>query len=91
MSHALLFEVGTEELPPSELPTVVRAMESIAARMLGEEQVRYEDLRVHSTPRRLALAVAGLAERQDRRTVTVTGPPPNSLGRFGCISSAIRR
>jgi glycyl-tRNA synthetase beta chain len=75
MSHALLFEVGTEELPPSELPTVLRALESIAARMLGEGQVRYGDLRVYSTPRRLAVAVAGLAERQDRRTVTVTGPP----------------
>jgi len=75
MSHALLFEVGTEELPPSELPTVVRALEAAAVRMLGDAQVSHGDLRVYSTPRRLAVAVAGVAGRQDRRTVTVTGPP----------------
>ncbi len=75
MSHMLLFEVGTEELPPSELPTVVRALETAATRMFGDAQMSYGDLHVYSTPRRLAIAVAGLAERQDRRTVTVTGPP----------------
>lgn len=75
MSHALLFEVGTEELPPSELPAVVRALGTTAARMLADAHVNYQSLQVYSTPRRLTVAVAGLAERQERRTVTVTGPP----------------
>ncbi|MGH7334135.1 MAG: glycine--tRNA ligase subunit beta [Candidatus Rokuibacteriota bacterium] len=75
MSHTLLFEVGTEELPPSELPAVLRALETAAARMLGEAWVSYRSLRVYSTPRRLAVAGAELAERQERRVVTVTGPP----------------
>jgi glycyl-tRNA synthetase beta chain len=37
--------------------------------------VGYELLRVYATPRRLALTVSGMAEVQERRTVTVTGPP----------------
>ena len=65
MSHALLFEVGTEELPPSELPVVLRALEAGASRLLVESRLAYESLRVYSTPRRLAIAVGGLAERQE--------------------------
>jgi glycyl-tRNA synthetase beta chain len=75
MSHALLFEVGAEELPPSELPGVLRALGTSAARMLADAGVGYELLRVYATPRRLALTVRGMAEVQERRTVTVTGPP----------------
>jgi glycyl-tRNA synthetase beta chain len=75
MSHALLFEVGTEELPPSELPAVLRALEEGATRLLAEAHLACESVRVYSTPRRLAIAVGGLAEHQERRTVTVTGPP----------------
>jgi glycyl-tRNA synthetase beta chain len=43
--------------------------------MLGDALVRYRSLRVYSTPRRLTVAVSGIAERQERQTVTVTGPP----------------
>ena len=75
MSHALLFEVGTEELPPSELPAVLKALEGGAARLLEEARLAYETLRVYSTPRRLAVAVGGLAEGQVRQIVRVTGPP----------------
>ena len=75
MSHALLFEVGTEELPPSELPAVLKALEGGAARLLEEARLAYETLRIYSTPRRLAVAVGGLAEGQERQIVTVTGPP----------------
>lgn len=75
MSHTLLLEVGTEELPPSELPAVLRALEEGATRLLADVQLTHDALRVYSTPRRLAVLVEGLAERQARHTVTVTGPP----------------
>jgi glycyl-tRNA synthetase beta chain len=75
VSHGLLFEVGTEELPPSELPTVLRALEEGAERLLVDLQLTYDALRVCSTPRRLTVLVEGLADRQARQTVTVTGPP----------------
>ncbi len=75
MSHTLLFEVGTEELPPSELPAVLRAAEAEAARLLAEARLAHGALRVYSTPRRLAVVVDALAERQERQIVTATGPP----------------
>jgi glycyl-tRNA synthetase beta chain len=78
MSRALLFEVGTEELPPSELPEVLRAFERDAARLFGEAHLPFDSMRVYATPRRLALAVEGLADGQERQTVTVTGPPKNA-------------
>src|SRR5262245_6194383 len=78
MTHALLFEVGTEELPPSELPPVLRGLEDGARRLLAEARLACGALRVYSTPRRLALAVSDLAERQERQTVRVTGPPKSA-------------
>jgi len=42
---------------------------------LEEARLAYETLRIYSTPRRLAVAVGGLAEGQERQIVTVTGPP----------------
>jgi glycyl-tRNA synthetase beta chain len=75
MTGALLFEVGTEELPPSELPEVLRALGEEAPRLLAEARLSFESARVFATPRRLALAVEGLAPHQERQTATVTGPP----------------
>ena len=75
MTHRLLFELGTEELPPSDLPAVLRALDDGARRMLGEARLGFEALRVHSTPRRLTLFVDGLQAEQTTVTVTVTGPP----------------
>jgi glycyl-tRNA synthetase beta chain len=75
MSHTLLFEVGTEELPPSELPGVLRALDEGAGRLLAEARLVHGALRVRSTPRRLAVTVDDLAERQERQTVTAIGPP----------------
>src|SRR5262249_46305802 len=78
MSHSLLFEIGTEELPPSELPLVLRALGETAMRLLQQARLGYESLRVYSTPRRLTVAVGGLGGDQERQTVTVMGPPKKS-------------
>ena len=75
MTRTLLFEIGTEELPPSELPAVLDALSENATHELGEARLPFETVRVYSTPRRLAVQVAGLADRQTARRITVTGPP----------------
>ena len=74
MSHTLLLELGAEELPPSELPAVIQALRAGAERELADARLTSESLAVHSTPRRLALVVTGLADRQPSRRTTVTGP-----------------
>jgi len=75
VTHTLLFELGTEELPPSEMSAVLPALEEIPARLLEEARLDFEPPRVFTTPRRLAIVVTGLADRQPARVVTVTGPP----------------
>ncbi|MBI2217189.1 MAG: glycine--tRNA ligase subunit beta [Candidatus Rokubacteria bacterium] len=75
MSHTLLFELGTEELPPSELPTVIAALEERAARDLREARLGFESLRVFSTPRRLAVSVTGLDGHQAALRTRIIGPP----------------
>jgi glycyl-tRNA synthetase beta chain len=71
----LLFEVGTEELPPSELPLVLAALGQRAGQALEDARLGFGDLRVLSTPRRLALRVSGLAERQAAHAARIMGPP----------------
>jgi len=75
VTRRLLFELGTEELPPSDLAAVLGALDDGARRMLEEARLGFAGLRVHSTPRRLALFVDGLQPEQTTVTVTVTGPP----------------
>jgi glycyl-tRNA synthetase beta chain len=75
MSHTLLFEIGTEELPPSELPAALPALEQAAVRALGEARLAFERVQVYCTPRRFALVVSGLAARQEPLRTTITGPP----------------
>jgi glycyl-tRNA synthetase beta chain len=67
--------VGAEELPPSDLPAVLDALRTNAARDLAEARLTYESLTIYSTPRRLAILVGGLADRQPSQRGMVTGPP----------------
>jgi glycyl-tRNA synthetase beta chain len=71
----LLLEVGTEELPPSELPGVLEGMGPAARALFAELRLPCGDVTVFSSPRRLALAVADLADVQEARSTVVTGPP----------------
>ncbi len=73
--HRLLFEIGTEELPPSEMANVLPALVTNAGKLLDDARLGYRDIRSFTTPRRLAVTVDGLEERQPSRTTTVTGPP----------------
>ena len=75
MSHQLLIEIGVEELPPSEMPTVLPALEDAVRHMLDELRLSAGGLRILATPRRLAFAVTDLATAQASRVVSIVGPP----------------
>lgn len=70
----LLFEIGTEELPPGEIDTVLAALrEHVRA---GAEAARLPigGVFTYATPRRLALRVEGIAYEAETIEETVTGP-----------------
>ncbi len=74
MAGDLLLEIGTEELPWGAVQDGRRQLEANAAAALERERLAYEELVVYSTPRRLALLVRGLGERQEDAVSEVRGP-----------------
>lgn len=74
-SRDLLIEIGCEELPPLALPALSRAFEQSVVK--GLEALGFEGLRCqrYATPRRLALLLFGVPERQTDRIVERRGPP----------------
>ncbi len=70
----LLFELGTEELPALEAPQLARALREGIERALAEERLPHGEARVYWTPRRLAVLIDGLPERQADLVQEVRGP-----------------
>ena len=73
--HAdLLFEIGTEELPPTALRRLSGALCHEFAEGLRRSGLDFGAVRGFATPRRLALLVEALAHRQLDREVERRGP-----------------
>ncbi len=71
----LIFEIGTEEIPAGFLARGMSALEERAKAKLEAARLVPASLRVLGTPRRLALCVAGLPDRQPDISEEVVGPP----------------
>ena len=75
VAATLLLEIGTEELPSADVDSAHKQLAELGAKLLDEARLTHGDVRVFSTPRRLALLVAEVAERQPDRELVVKGPP----------------
>ena len=64
MSKDVLLEIGTEEIPAHYMPSVLSQVQQLAADKLNKANIAYEDIRAVGTPRRVALLVKGVAEKQ---------------------------
>lgn len=64
MSKDLLLEIGTEEVPAHAMPGILDELAENAAKALSALRLEYKDISTVGTPRRTALFVAGLSERQ---------------------------
>jgi glycyl-tRNA synthetase beta chain len=70
-----LVEIGTEELPPKSLLRLASAFADGIASRLDAAGLRHGAVERYATPRRLAVRVRRLAERQPDRAVERRGPP----------------
>ncbi|MEX2162151.1 MAG: glycine--tRNA ligase subunit beta [Anaerolineales bacterium] len=70
-----LLEIGTEELPPSDLESARQQLSAALGSLLADEHVDHGELNVTGTPRRLVAHIAKLAPRQPDRDEVVKGPP----------------
>ncbi|HEY2781222.1 MAG TPA: glycine--tRNA ligase subunit beta [Steroidobacteraceae bacterium] len=71
----LLFELRTEELPPRTLQTLSSALTEGLAKGLDAAGIPHGKVHGFATPRRLAVFIEKLAERQPDRQVERRGPP----------------
>ena len=74
MSRDLLLEIGVEEVPSAPLYDAVTQLKTRAAAALDAARLSYGTIGSHGAPRRLVLAVSGLAERQSDLSLKVKGP-----------------
>ncbi|HTC37919.1 MAG TPA: glycine--tRNA ligase subunit beta [Steroidobacteraceae bacterium] len=75
MSKDLLFELCTEELPPRTLPALSSALTEAFRKGLEAAAIAHGEIHGFATPRRLAVWIEKLAERQPDRQVERRGPP----------------
>jgi len=74
-THRLLVELGVEEFPAGLIPQGLRQLAEGMASFLEEHRLAYTSLRTYGTPRRLALLVEGIPDRQETWETWVQGPP----------------
>ncbi|SDT31586.1 glycine--tRNA ligase [Jiangella sp. DSM 45060] len=70
----LLFEIGTEEMPPHEVTNTVAAVREAVAAKLGATRLGHGDVDVVGTPRRIVVEVAAVEPREPDADRTVRGP-----------------
>lgn len=76
-TETLLIELGTEELPPKSLKTLATAFFDGIKLGLDSHELSYDDIKWFATPRRLAVKVTGLIDKQSDKVVEKRGPAVN--------------
>jgi glycyl-tRNA synthetase beta chain len=74
VTHDLLFEIGVEELPALYVPPALEQLSRGAAEGLAALRLAHGAIRTLGTPRRLALEVRAVADRQRDLTEEAMGP-----------------
>jgi glycyl-tRNA synthetase beta chain len=74
----LLVEVGTEEIPAGFLARALVELQSLVPARLTEARLAHGAVQIWGTPRRIAVAVAELADAQPDVDERVVGPPASA-------------
>ncbi|EKO3708397.1 glycine--tRNA ligase subunit beta [Vibrio metschnikovii] len=74
MAKEFLIELGTEELPPKQLRILAEAFAANFSTELAAAELTHNGIKWFATPRRLALKVANLAEKQADKVLEKRGP-----------------
>jgi glycyl-tRNA synthetase beta chain len=70
----LLFELGSEELPPKTLPKLSNALLDGIVQGLHTAELTFTGTKAYATPRRLAVFIENLSTAQPDKTVEKRGP-----------------
>ena len=72
-----LLEVGTEEIPARFLETAKEGLHKLLKDAFSAAWISYGESEVYATPRRIAVIIKGLAEKQEESVSVKYGPPYN--------------
>ncbi|ALF59381.1 glycine--tRNA ligase subunit beta [Psychrobacter urativorans] len=70
----ILFELGCEELPPKSLKTLRDALQNSVTEQLVAADISFDSIKAFAAPRRLALQIHGIADKQPDRSEQKRGP-----------------
>ena len=70
----ILFELGCEELPPKSLKPLRDALQTSVTEQLNQADISFDSIKAFAAPRRLALQIDGISEKQPDRTEEKRGP-----------------
>ncbi|MBA6255186.1 MULTISPECIES: glycine--tRNA ligase subunit beta [unclassified Colwellia] len=73
-TETLLIELGTEELPPKSLKNLAVTFYQQIKDQLDSADLAYEEIKWFATPRRLAVKVSKLVEKQADKEIEKRGP-----------------
>ncbi len=73
-NNTLLLEIGTEELPPKSLNNLREALQQNIQAGLKQVELSHAQVESFATPRRLAILVHDLADRQPDQSIEKRGP-----------------
>lgn len=74
MTRTYLLEIGLEELPANAIQSAEKQLVDKTKKLLDENHLNYGAIHSFSTPRRLAVIVNELEEKQPDETLVVRGP-----------------
>lgn len=74
MTRDLFYEIGTEEIPARFINNAIDDIKRIATENLKELRIKFESIDVYATPRRFAILIKNMEEKQADLEETFKGP-----------------
>lgn len=74
MAKNLLLEIGLEEVPARFVRAAMEQLKDKTEKWLTDSRIAFEEVKAYASPRRLAVQVIGLADKQEDVNEEVKGP-----------------
>ncbi|RKP55229.1 glycine--tRNA ligase subunit beta [Cohnella endophytica] len=74
MAKDLLLEIGLEEVPARFVRAAMEQLKDKTEKWLSDSRLDFAEVKAYATPRRLAVLVSGLADKQEDVSEEVKGP-----------------
>lgn len=74
MAHSFLLEIGVEEMPAHVVTPSIEQLAQRVTKYLKEQRIEFGELKQYATPRRLAILLTDLADKQPDIDTEVKGP-----------------